>query len=257
MSVGPITVGELPSPEEDPIMWAVVFIAGLPCPGQYLCDQSEGARERDTQHRKSKGSSRDILIDQGLTPTVQKIRIRTTNPQDFRSLYDFYLKYMDPDRPLTRLNLVEVSHPQLYSRGIKQGYFKRATLPKPSKGGGIYPFISEFDFNVTNPKTQIQGSGGATVPKSTVGPQKTPFRWTQVGTIIEAQQLGSLFFGQQNQGLSKDDAFNQQTTDRAAGVRPPDQPVTLYTPAGIQKVANAGDGSARFVSDNLSRFAPR
>lgn len=245
MATGPVTVGELPAPEENPELWAKVWIAGLPCPGQYLCDQSEGDRERDTQHKKTKGGSADILIDQGLIPKVGKLRIRTVTPTQWRELYDFYLKYMDPARPLTRLNVVPISHPQLYSRGIKLAYFKKSPIPKPSRAGGIYPFIHEFDFNVINPKTQINAAGGATKPKvqnGIGGPTDPAFQ--------SAQQRAAVTSIAAAQADIRAQLKNSQT-------RPPDQGQKLYTPAEIVKFANAGDTASLFCKDSLDRAAPR
>ena len=59
--------------------------------------------------------------------------IRTNDATTFRSLYDFYVQYMSPDRPLSRQNVVPVYHPQLYARGIAQGYFYDSPLPKPTR----------------------------------------------------------------------------------------------------------------------------
>lgn len=244
MATGPITVGELPAPEENPELWAKVWIAGLPCPGQFLCDQSDGDRERDTQHKKTKGGSADILIDQGLMPKVGKLRIRTIKPEEWRALYDFYLKYMDPERPLSRLNVVTISHPQYYSRGIKLAYFKKAGIPKPTQGGGIRPFIHEFDFNVINPKTQINAAGGATKPKlqNGIGGPTDPAFKAQTARQAVAGAITSIF--SVVPGVS------------ALSDRPPDQPATLLTPAQIKKLGDAGNTTARFLGDLLNQAAP-
>lgn len=240
-----ITVNELPLPEEDPIAWAVIWISGLPCPGYYLCTEADGERERDTQHQKSKGSSRDILVDQGLMPKSVRIRIKTTTADIFRALYDFYLKYMDPERPLSRLNIVTVSHPQLYSRGIKMGYFKKAGLPKPTRAGGKYPMVSDFEFNVVGPKTQIGASGGATKPKQQNGiggPTDPVFQTQQQRAAVTA--ISAV-------------AAEQRASMKLVQSRPANQKAVLYTPADITKLANAGDPSASFINDYIASAAPR
>jgi len=245
MATLPISTADLPLPEEDPVAWATIYIAGLPCPGQYLCDQSEGDRERDTQHKKSKGGSADILVDQGLMPKVGKIKIRTIKPEIYRALYDFYLKYMDPERALSRLNIVTISHPQMYSRGIKMAYFKKAPIPKPTRGGGTWPFISEFDFNVINPKTQIGAAGKSSKPKAQFGINP----YTEY-TFKSAQERAAIT------SISAV-AAEQRAQLKTNQSRPPNQTPILYTPADVSKFANAGDPSARFLSDSQARFAPR
>lgn len=240
-----ITVNELPTAGESPESWNVLWIAGQPCPG--TCLPIEGERKRAVDHTKSKGSSRDLLVDQGLEPTECTIRIRTTNGEVFRALHEFYLKYMDPSRALTRLNVVTVEHPQLYASGIKMGYFFSAPLPKPTADSGIRPYISEFRFKVVGPKTQISANSGSTKPGQSVqigGPTDPVFKArsgvnaavTAIGNAAKLLPGVSLFTG--------------------AAPKPAPQPATVLSPADLNKVANTGDTTAKFVSNLFGSAAP-
>lgn len=240
-----ITVEELPTSDESPESWNVIWIAGQPCPG--TCLPIEGERRRAVDHTKSKGSSRDLLVDQGIEPTECTIRIRTTTGEVFRALYEFYLRYMDPSRALTRLNVVTVEHPQLYARGVKMGYFFSAPLPKPTADSGIRPMISEFRFRIVGPKTQISANSGSSKPGQSVqigGPTDPNFRArtgvnaavTAVGNAVKLLPGVSLFTG--------------------AVPKPAPQPAQVLSPADLDKVANAGDSAAKFVSGILGGSAP-
>lgn len=245
MAATSITVSELPTADEDPESWNVIWIAGLPCPG--ICLPIDGERRRSVDHTKSKSSSRDILIDQGLEPTECTIRIRTTSGTVFRDLYNFYLQYMAPDRALTRLNVVSVSHPQLYARGIKQGYFYAAPLPKPTSDTGIRPYIHEFKFKVVGPKTQISANSGSSKPKqsNTIGGPTDPNFKARTGIGAAVTAIGNA--AKLLPGVS---LFTSGTP------RPPDQKAEMLTPADTQKVANAGDSTAKFVSNLFGSAAP-
>lgn len=237
-----ITANELPTAEEDPTTWNLLWVAGLPVPG--TCLPIEGERKRDVEHKKSKGTTRDILIDQGLEPTECTIKIRTTDATTFRSLHDFYLKYMSPERALTRLNIVDVFHPQLYARNIKQGYFYAAPLPQPTDPNGIRPYISEFRFKIVGPKTQISANATSSKPKVAVkvgGPTDPAFKakgataW--VGLISTSEQI-------------------LPGVDNQSRVRPPTQAPVLYSPADVTKLAKAGDPTAAFVNSLTVAKAP-
>jgi hypothetical protein len=238
-----ITVDELPFPNEDPAAYAVIWVGGLPVPG--YCLPIDGDKERDVQQTKSKGSSRDILVDQGMKPNEVTIRIKSMNGAIYRDLYDFYLKYMDPDRPLSRQNIVTVAHPQLYVRGIKQGYFFKAPIPKPTRDeGGVWPWISEFKFKIVGPKTQIGAKSGSSKPKPQQlgGPTDPVFQ-------IAAQRKAVA-------AIAATEAANRAQISLAPK-RPADQRPVLYTPADITKLSDAGDPTARFVADYIQSRSPR
>lgn len=247
-----ITVSELPTADEDPEAWNVLWVAGLPVPG--ICLPLEGERKRDVEHKKSKGSSRDILLDQGLEPSEVTVRIRTTSGPQFRDLYDFYVRYMAPDRALSRLNVVTVSHPALYARGVKQGYFFSAPLPKPTSETGIRPLISEFRFKIVGPKTQISGASGSSKPKqqSKIGGPTDPNFQSGVNSRLQgiASTLGAVGF------LPGAPALLLPGVSAESKPRPPDQPVEILTPAQLQKVSDAGDSTANFVSGLFLGRAP-
>ena len=236
-----ITANELPTAEEEPLTWNLLWVAGLPVPG--ICLPIEGERKRDVEHKKSKGTSRDILIDQGLEPSECTVRIRTNTAQDFRSLYDFYLKYMSPERALSLLNIVDVFHPQLYSRNIKQGYFYASPLPQPTDAKGIRPYISEFKFKIVGPKTQISANSTSSKPKVSPWPKPTDPLYqakgatTWVGLISTADQI-------------------LPGVDNQSRVRPANQAPILYTPAETSKLARAGDPTAAFVNSLTVGKAP-
>jgi len=239
-----ISVTGIPSPEEDVTAYAVIWIAGRPCPGQVL--PPEGENKRDVEHKKSKGSTRDLLLDQGKVPTEGTIKIRTTNGDTLRDLQEFYQRYMSPDRPLTKLNVVDIAHPAYYARGITQGYFYSAPVFQPTAPGGIRPLIHEFRFKVVGPKTQISTAGqGSSKPKTTniggpIDPNFKPRGGTQnaVGLITPASTLLP--------GVS--------TQSRA---RPANLAMTLYPPTEITKIARAGDTTAQFCARITEAGAPR
>jgi hypothetical protein len=59
-----------------------------------------------------------------MEPSEVTITIRTVTAQEWRDLYYFAKDNLNPDdRPLSRANVVDVFHPRLYVRGIKQGTF--------------------------------------------------------------------------------------------------------------------------------------
>lgn len=249
-----ITVGDLATAEEKPEAWNVMWVADLPVPGQLV--EIDGEKLRDVTHKKSKGSSRDILIDQGLEPKECAFTIRTANGAQFRALYDFYLKYLDPERPLTRLNIVPVAHPTLYSRGIKMGYFFAAPLPKPTQWTGIRPYLHVFKFKIVGPKTQISANSGSSKPKQQAkvpgavgsGPQ------FQVPSLAEIAAVG--FF-------SPAPFLLPGVAAGITGFKPapptPPPPQAVYgppSPADIKKAANALDVTARFTMDLLNSRAP-
>lgn len=240
----PITVGDIDSPEDDPIAYNIIWIADRLCPG--FCLPPEGENKRDVEHKKSKGSSRDLLLDQGKVPTEGVINIRTTTTEQLRDLQAFYTKYLDPDRALTKLNVVNIAHPQYAARNITRGYFFAAPVWQPTQPGGICPLIHEFRFKVVGPKTQISSaSQGSSKPKAvTIGgptdPNFKPRGGTQnaVGIITPAQ---SLLPGVQTQSKA----------------RPTNQAITLYPPTELEKIARAGDPTAQFVGRIMSEAAPR
>lgn len=250
-----VSVSELPTAEEEWEAWNVFWVAGLPMPGQ--CIEVDGERRRDVEHKKSKGSSRDILIDQGLEPTQCTVKIRTTDGQTFRALYDFYVKYLSPDRPLTRLNVVPVSHPQCYARGIKMGYFFGAPVPKPTSASGIRPYIHEFKFKIVGPKTQISGASGSSKPKQQAK-ISNPFSGLAQYLVPGLTQVAAVgFFSPAPQLLPGVSAVVGTGGLDVAPPPPPNQiPFGPPTPAQVEKAAAAGDVTARFVSDLLKSRAP-
>lgn len=239
-----ITVAQLPVAEEDPESWNVIWIAGLPCPG--ICLPIEGERKRDVDHKKSKGSSRDLLLDQGLEPTECTIKIKTTNGVVFRSLYDFYLKYMNPERELSRLAIVAVSHPQLYARGIKMGYFFAAPLPKPTADTGDRPYIHEFRFKIVGPKTQISAGSGSSKPKQAPKAGPTDKLYLDTSGTDNAVGAFSPLLGAQA----------PLSNVSAPPPRPANQSPVIYTPYQQMAIANAGDPTARFAAGLFTRGAP-
>lgn len=232
-----ITTKDLPTAEENPEAWNILWVANRPVPG--TCLPIEGERLRDVEHKKSKGSTRDILVDQGMQPTECTIKIRTYDATTFRSLYDFYQLYMSPDRPLSRQTVVPVWHPQLYARGITLGYFYSAPLPQPTEQGGIRPYISTFKFKIVGPKTQINDSSTSSKPKQAnttwykptenLYQAKDAYEW--VALMSSEKQILPGVFTSSNQSL-----------------RPQDQQFKLYTPADVQKKASAGDKTADFIN---------
>jgi len=236
-----ITVNELPTSEEDPTTWNLLWVAGLPVPG--TCLPIEGERKRDVEHKKSKGTTRDILIDQGLEPTECTVRIRTTDAATFRSLHDFYLKYMSPERTLSRLNVVDVFHPQLYARGIKQGYFYAAPLPQPTDPNGIRPYVSEFKFKIVGPKTQISANSTSSKPKVTAWPKPTDPLYQAKGATTWV-------------GLMTTSPQILPGVDNQSRVRPINQAPVFYSPADTAKLAKAGDPTAEFVNSLTVGRAP-
>lgn len=236
-----ITTKDLPTAEENPEAWNILWVAGLPVPG--TCLPIEGERKRDVEHKKSKGSTRDILVDQGMQPTECTIKIRTNDATTFRSLYDFYVKYMSPDRVLSRLNVIDVYHPQLYSRGITQAYFYAAPLPQPTAQGGIRPYISVFRFKIVGPKTQIGDSSKSKKP------QKSP---SKVGDDSNKYFAPSL-----QVGVS---LISSQSNLPNISIDPKTQPVAqkqvLYTPVDINKLGQSGDITASFVSSIGTKAVP-
>lgn len=242
---------DLRTADEDPELWNVLWVANRPVPG--ICLPLEGERKRDTKHTKAKGSSRDILTDNGLEPSECTVRIKTVNGEVYRALYEFYLAYMDPDRSLSRRAIVPVSNPQLYVRGIKLAYFFAAPLPAPSSETGVRPMIHEFRFNIVGPNTQISSGGSkSTKPKIQTpvgGPTDPNFRASRgsgaVGSLIAgAKSLANFIpgFGDQvNQGPPASAAL---------------APGTILTPAQIQLQASAGDPTAKFVVDLFQGAAP-
>lgn len=238
-----ITVGELQAPDEDPIAHNVVWIADRLCPG--FCLPPEGENKRDVEHKKSKGSSRDQLLDQGKVPTEGVIKIRTVNGDELRALQAFYERYLNPDRALTKLNVVNIAHPAYAARGIKQGYFYAAPVWQPTQPGGIRPLIHEFRFKVVGPKTQIGAGSGSSKPKKVEigGPTDPNFKpkggtTNAVGLITTAAQLLP--------GVA--------TQSKA---RPANLAMTIYPPTELDKIAKAGDPTAQFVQRIGLQSVPR
>jgi hypothetical protein len=243
-----VSVKELPTADESPEDWNVIWIANQQCPG--VCLPLEGERRRAVEHKKTKGSSRDILVDQGMDPTEVTIRIKTWDGATFRSLYDFYLKYMDPDRSLSRQNVVPVAHPQLYARGIKLGYFFSAPLPKPTQDTGIRPYIHEFRMKIVGPKTQIQGSSldSSTKPKlaAQAAPGAPPSKWQiNYATVNAVSSIVVTSLG------TPIPTFPNSATPPAG------QPLTLFDPLQQQQLASGGNTTARFSTDLLDKASPR
>lgn len=243
MAAEPITVDNLPNPDEDPESWNVLWTSGLPVPGQYVSASADGDRERDVEHRKSKGSSRDVLQDQGLKPTEITVTIRTTSGLALRELQSFYRQHMDPERPLNRRTIASIAHPQIYALGVKQVYWYARQLPKPSKDGGDYPLLHVFKARIVGPKTQITAREKSSKPKQPTqvgGPTDPAFRATGGVTTIQPTS---------NQG--------PQILSSSAPARPADQPVQIYTPAEIDKLSGAGQSGAQFASKVLQSRTPR
>lgn len=235
----PLKTSDLQAPEEDIFGWNSIFVDNRQCPGQCL-PMNDFERERECDQPKKKGASVNVLFDQGLKPGEVSVRIRTTTGDQLRDLQDFYLKYMDPERALSRRTVVTVAHPQLYARGVKAGYFFSAGPPAPTRDGGIWPLISTFKFKIVDPKTKITTSSGASKPKP------------------------------------KDQYVSQQITDTLRGSvqpiptpgitsaavlaglpRPPNQPAPpLLTPQGLQKSAQTGNGLAQMVNRAVGGAAP-
>lgn len=237
-----ISTENLPTAEEDPESWNILWVANRPVPG--ICLPIEGERKRDVEHKKSKGSTRDILVDQGLEPTECTVTIRTNDATTFRSLYDFYVQYMSPDRPLSRQNVVPVYHPQLYARGIAQGYFYEAPLPKPTENGGIRPYLSVFKFKIVGPKTQIGDSSKSSKP--TNSKQNSWYKPTENTYIANDLHEWVSLMSTNEQILPGVFTGDQQS------LRPNAQPMKMYTPAQVQKKAGSGDKTAQFI-DILNR----
>lgn len=235
-----ISTENLPTAEEDPESWNILWVANRPVPG--ICLPIEGERKRDVEHKKSKGSTRDILVDQGLEPTECTVTIRTNDATTFRSLYDFYVQYMSPDRPLSRQNVVPVYHPQLYARGIAQGYFYDSPLPKPTENGGIRPYLHVFKFKIVGPKTQI-GDATSKSKKPTVSSN----------TIIR-DGLNKYFELSEAVTNSIKPAFFWLTNDEKP--RPPAQGQAIYNPALISKIAQSGDPTAEFIQSIWRNSTP-
>lgn len=229
---------------ESPAAWNSIYIGGELCPG--ICMPIDGERRRDVDHAKSKGGSRDLLTDNGLEPTECTIKIKTTNGAVYRLLYDFYLKYMDPNRSLSRLTIVTVSHPQLYVRGIKLGYFFAAPLPKPTSDTGDRPYIHEFRFKIVGPKTQINGAGGNGSTKPKKSPPGGPT--DQLFLDTSGADKAVAFFSEQ--------AAAPLNNVSVSPTRPANQPARLYTPIQQKSIANAGDPTARFTAGLFERSAP-
>jgi hypothetical protein len=246
-----VSVFDIPTAEDDPEAWNTIFIAGQKCPG--TCLPLDGERKRYVEHKKSKGSSKDILVDQGLEPTEVSIRIRTTNVTQYRDLYNFYLKFMDPDRVLSRLSVVTVSHPQLYSRGIKMGYFYSAPLPKPTAEAGIRPYIHEFRFKIVGPKTQINGSGTSTKPKAVTGnPPSSQQGRNGVSNAVASLNSGATIVS----GISLGSLFSPSSDLGPTFTPPPAVPSPLLTPQAVQQLSDAGDTTATFINDLVGNAAP-
>lgn len=235
-----ITVGELPTAQEDPESWNVLWIAGLPVPG--VCLPIDAEMKRSVDHKKGKGSSKDTLVDNGMDLSEGEVTIRTTDSSTFRDLYDFYLKYMAPDRAHTRRNVVPISHPQLYSRGIKQVYFYAAPVPKPTSDTGIRPYLHKFRFKIIGPKTQISSGSGSAKPKQSglvAGPTDPNFKakGKPVGLMSTSPALLP--------GVSS-----------GTKPQPPAQPAVAMTPAEQGKLAGAGDPTAKFTMGITQGAAP-
>ena len=234
---------------EAPDAWNSIFIAGELCPG--ICLPIEGERKRDVDHKKSKGSTRDLLLDQGLEPTECTIKIKTTDGVTYRRLYEFYLLYMDPNRPLSRLTIVAVSHPQLYARGIKMGYFFAAVIPKPTADTGDRPYIHEFRFKIVGPKTQISAGSGSSKPKQAPGyakPTVSPYlprggATTAVGVLIDKAKL-----------LPGINAFVGINESLVQG--PPVEAAVPRNAKELKAQADAGDPTAKFIVSIFSAGAP-
>lgn len=237
MALSSITVAELPAPEEDPESWNLFYVDNELVPGQ--CLLIDATRERDTEHKKSKGSSRDILIDQGLKPSDCTVKIRTFNGSELRALQRVYLEKMDPNRPLNKLNVSTVAHPQMYALGIKQGYFYWSDPPTPTAAGGIHSLVRTLKFKIVGPKTQISASSSSSKPKVT---QKIG------GTIDPAFQL---------HGGVTTITPTGQPVPTSTPVRPANQTPLLYTPVQIQKSAASGNQSAMFANSIIQGASPR
>jgi len=240
-----IEANQVPDAEEAPEMWAVLWVGRSTIPG--LVDEIDGERKRDVDHKKSKGSSRDLLIDQGMEPSEVTITIRTVTAQEWRDLYYFAKDNLNPDdRPLSRANVVDVFHPRLYVRGIKQGYFFAADVPKPTHKGGIYPMLHTFRMKVVGPKTQISANSSSSKPakKGTWDKPTDPSHQIAGGNKPGVGWLTTdpnLLPGVQNQSKA-----------------PPlvEKPV-LYTPAQISKISKAGDPTAQFLERLNTQAVPK
>jgi len=150
---------------------------------------------------------------------------------------------MSPERALSRLNIVDVFHPQLYARNIKQGYFYAAPLPQPTDPNGIRPYISEFKFKIVGPKTQISANSTSSKPKVTPRPKPTE-------PLYQAEGATSWV------GLMSTSPQILPGVDNQSRVRPPNQAPVLYTPAETSKLAKAGDPTAAFVNSLTVGKAP-
>lgn len=70
-----LKTSDLQAPEEDVFGWNFLIVDGRQCPGQCLLIDFE--REREVDQPKKKGSSVNVLYDQGLKPGEVPVRIRT------------------------------------------------------------------------------------------------------------------------------------------------------------------------------------
>lgn len=229
-----LKTSDLEAPEENIFTWNALFVDGRQCPGQ--CLPIEFEREREVDQPKKKGSSVNVLFDQGLKPGEVPVRIRTTSGEQLRELQDFYLRYMDPERALSRRTIVVVAHPQLYARGVKSGYFFAAGSPMPTREGGVWPLISTFKFKITDPKTKISAASGASKPKIkdiTVGGTPTDYL---TGNVKQLQTPGV-----SSQNLP----------------RPANQPATILEPPALRKSAQTGNGLAKMAVNSVDAGAPQ
>lgn len=245
-----ITVNELPTPEENPEAYNGIWIANSPCPG--LCLPIDGDKKRAVNHSKDKGASKDLLVDNGPDLTEATIRIKTWDGDTYRKLYEFYLKYMDPDRVLSRLNIVPVWHPYFYVRGIKQGYFYSAPIPKPTSDTGVRPMISTFTMKIIGPNTKIRGIGGSTKPKLSASGVSSYKPQSGVANAVSA--INSIL--PITSGFNAGSLFSPENGLGPVFTPPPSIPSPLLTPQGVQQLSDAGDSTAQFVNSLLGQAAP-
>lgn len=237
-------------PDEDPELWNFLVIEGTTIASKCLLPDFD--RERDVDAPKQKGSSRNQLVDNGLAPGEVTIQILTTTSEQLRNLQDVFVKYMSPDRPLTKQNVVTVGHPSFFLRGIRQLYFFGAGAPK-NQGEGVAPILHTFKAKVFDAKTQI-GGGGSTKPKPSAaphGPTDKTFQSTSVDAV--KNQVGALY------SLGKDFLSQAGFLPAGYGAAPPPTPAPpqLLAPQDLKKLqTSTGSKSAKFANDVLTKRTP-
>lgn len=228
-----LKTSDIEAPEENVFLWNFLVVDGRQVPGQ--CLPIEFERERECDQPKKKGSSVNVLYDQGLKPSEVTVRIRTIGGEQLRELQDFYLRYMDPERPLAKRTVNIVAHPQLYARGVKAGYFFAASSPMPTREGGIWPLITTFKFKIVDPKTKISTAGGSSKPKLkdvTVG--------GQISSLLPATVA----------------AFSVPGISIGSIQAPAVQAAVILNPPDLRKSAQTGNGLARLVTNIVDGAAP-